>query len=76
MVTDGDAVTVVPVVWFKPVAGLHEYVSAPPAVKSTELPKQMEGLGGFTVTTGAGFTVTVTESVSLPHPPASVTITV
>ena len=68
VVTVGDAVTVIPVVWFKPVEGDHEYVSAPPAVKSTELPKQIEGLGGFTVTTGAGFTVTVTAVLGPVHP--------
>jgi len=45
-----------------PDAGLQEYVEAPDAVNTVELPLQIE-VEGLTVTAGEEFTVTVTEAV-------------
>ena len=56
---DGLAVTVEPVVALRLVAGLHEYVFAPAAVSVTDCPAHTAA-GVVTVTTGSGFTVTVT----------------
>ena len=75
MVVVGLAVTVVPVVDDKPVAGLHVYVVAPLAVKDVLLPLQITAVVGETVTVGFGFTLTVTVAV-LVHPFASVPVTV
>ena len=54
----GLAVTVAPVVALKPVDGDHEYVEAPLAVSDTELPVQILGAVGVTLTIGAALTVT------------------
>ena len=62
----GFAVTDEPVVALNAVAGLHEYVLAPFAVSVTDCPEQT-GAGVLTVTTGRGFTVTVT-CVEPVHP--------
>ena len=59
VVEDGLAVTLEPVVELKFVDGVHAYVLAPFAVSVTELPLHTAA-GVFTVTTGGGFTVTVT----------------
>ena len=56
---DGFAVTLEPVVALKAVEGLQLYVLAPAAVSVTDCPAQT-GAGVVTVTTGRGFTVTVT----------------
>ena len=65
----GVEVTVAPVVALRYVAGLHEYVFAPLAVSVVFCPVQMV-MFGETVTTGTGFTVTVTCAVAV-HPSAS-----
>jgi hypothetical protein len=65
----GFAVTLEPVVALSAVAGLHEYVFAPLAVSVVDCPAQYVTLGD-TVTTGIGFTVTVTCAVAV-HPFAS-----
>lgn len=59
----------------RPVEGDQEYVDAPEAVKLTEEPAQIEGVLGETLTTGIGFTVTVTV-VLATHPAAEVPVTV
>ena len=74
VVTVGVAVTGVPVVALKPVAGPHTYVAAPPALSEVELPMQLLTLPEV-VTVGSGLTVTVTLPV-LVQPPASVPVTV
>jgi hypothetical protein len=66
VVAVGFAVTVAPVVELKPVAGDHEYVVAPFAVSVVDCPTQKLTFGE-TVTTGSGFTVTVTCVVPV-HP--------
>ena len=66
VVEDGFAVTLEPVVALNAVDGLHEYVLAPDAVNVTDCPEQT-GAGVVTVTTGIGFTVTVT-TVEPVHP--------
>jgi hypothetical protein len=66
VVVAGFAVTEEPVVELSAVAGLHAYVVAPPAVSVTDCPAQT-GAGVVTVTTGSGFTVTVT-CVEPVHP--------
>ena len=53
----GLAVTILPVVALKPVAGVQLYVVAPFAVSDTELPEQTVAV--FTVIVGVGITVTV-----------------
>ena len=75
MVTDGDAVTVAPVVALNPVDGFHVYVNAPEAVSPTDPDGQMSDDDGVIVTTGNGFTVTVTVVVET-HPLAAVPVTV
>ena len=67
-------VTSVPVVALKPVAGLHPYVLAPPAVRFVEPPEQILTLPDV-VTVGTGLIVTVTAAV-LVHPLALVPVTV
>ena len=74
VVEDGLAVTLEPVVELRLVDGVQVYVLAPLAVSVTELPIQI-GDGVGTVTTGSGFTVTVTCAVA-EHPLASVPVTV
>src|SRR5258706_16457121 len=69
MVEDGLAITLGPVVVLRDVAGLHVYVFAPLAVSVVLCPVQM-AVFGETVTTGMGFTVTVTCVVAV-HPSAS-----
>src|SRR5258707_14218846 len=64
IVEDGLAVTDEPAVELNAVAGLQEYVLAPPAVRVTDCPAQIAA-GLVTVTTGSGFTVTVTSSLWL-----------
>ena len=66
VVEDGLAVTEEPVVALKADDGLHVYVLAPFAVSVTDCPEQIAA-GVFTVTTGTGFTVTVT-CVEPVHP--------
>jgi hypothetical protein len=66
VVVAGFAVTLEPVEALKAVDGLHAYVVAPPAVNVTDCPEQT-GAGVVTVTTGNGFTVTVT-CVEPVHP--------
>jgi len=68
------AVTELPVVELNPAAGLQEYVEAPDAVNTVELPLQIE-VEGLTVTVGLGFTVTVTVA-ELVHPFVAVPTTV
>ena len=70
----GLAVTGDPLVLLKPVEGLQLYVFAPPAVNVVDCPEQIV-TGGETVTTGNGFTVTVTCAV-LVQPGADVAVTV
>jgi len=65
-VEDGFAVTEEPVVAVSAVDGVHEYVLAPLAVSVTDCPAQT-ATGVLTVTTGTGFTVTVT-TVEPMHP--------
>src|SRR5258706_5359746 len=65
-VEDGLAVSDDPAVELNAVAGLQEYVLAPPAVRVTDCPAQIAA-GVVTVTTGSGFTVTVT-CVEPVHP--------
>jgi hypothetical protein len=69
---EGVAVTEVPVVALKPVAGAQEYVLAPLAVSIEDLPEQMVGFGEI-VTVGRGLTVTVV--VAVVEQPFAVTIT-
>jgi hypothetical protein len=69
IVAAGVAVTDAPVVLFRSVAGLHEYVLAPLAERVTDCPAQIAG-GVFTVIRGNGFMVTVTCAVAV-HPEAS-----
>ena len=68
-VETGVAVTLAPFVALSPVAGDHEYVFAPLAVSTVFCPLQIV-MSGETVTTGIGFTVTVTCAVAV-HPFAS-----
>jgi hypothetical protein len=72
VVTVGLATTTLLVVELKPVAGVHEYVVAPLAVKVAEVPAQTVAL--FTVTVGVG--LTVTWLVSAPVHPLDVPVTV
>jgi hypothetical protein len=68
VVAAGFAVTLVPVVADKPVAGDHVYVDAPLAVSVTAgEPAHLDAAG--TVITGIGFTVTVV--VVVPTQPAA-----
>ena len=71
VVAAGFAVTVAPVVALNPVAGDHVYVAAPLAVNVPGIPGQIVVEG--TVTTGNGFTVTVTVIV-LTQPAALVPV--
>lgn len=73
VVTVGLAVTVVPVVALKPVAGAQAYVAAPAPVNVILLPKQIAP--EFTVTVNTLITVTVAIAVFV-HPFASVPVTV
>lgn len=59
MVAEGDAVTEAPDVAESPVAGDHEYVLAPEAVRETFPPGAMVADAGETDTVGAGLTATV-----------------
>src|SRR5947207_10400439 len=71
----GLAVTGEPVVELSAVDGVHKYVVAPLAVSvAVCCPTQIAG-GGATVTTGRGFTFTVT-CVDAVHPFTSVPVTV
>jgi hypothetical protein len=72
VVTDGFAVTVLPVVALSPAEGVQEYVVAPVAVRVADPPLQI--VGEFTVTTGKRFTVTVEEAV--PSQPDVVPVTI
>ena len=69
IVEDGLATTVGPVVVLRDVEGLQEYVLAPLAVSVVFCPVQMVR-SGETLSTGIGFTVTVTCAVAV-HPSAS-----
>jgi hypothetical protein len=73
VVAGGLAVTDAPVVEDKPVAGDHEYVDAPLAVKVPEAPAQM--VIGAALIAGNGLTVTVTVVVPV-QPFAVVPVTV
>ena len=68
------AVTLEPVDALRFVEGVQEYVCAPLAVRVVDAPLQI-GAGVATVTTGSGFTVTVTCAVA-EQPFASVPVTV
>jgi hypothetical protein len=67
VVADGFAVTEDPVVALKPVAGDHEYVEAPEALRVPGVPAHIAMAG--TVITGSGLTVIVATAVPV-HPPA------
>jgi len=67
-------VTLAPVVALKPVAGLHVYVVAPPALSVVELPEHMVGEVAVAVTVGVGLTVTVTVAVFVQPPVVPVTV--
>jgi len=73
IVADGFATTDAPVVALNAVAGLHKYELAPLAVRVVDCPSHIDA--EETVTTGSGFTVTVTCAVA-EHPFASVPVTV
>jgi hypothetical protein len=73
VVVVGLAVTALPVVALKPVAGLHVYVLAPLAVNEVEVPAQI--VGEPTVKVGVGFTVTVVVAVVV-QPAADVAVIV
>jgi hypothetical protein len=60
VVEDGVAIGLEQVVHDRPVAGDHEYVLAPDAVTTVELPAHTDVLVGDTVTVGLLVTVTVT----------------
>ena len=78
-VVAGFAVTTLPVVALKPIAGLHVYVVAPVAVNPTEPPEQnVVGPDGVIVTVGLVFTVigTKAESEQEPLAPTTVYVTV
>ena len=75
VVDDGFAVTVEPVVALNPVAGLHVYVDAPLALRVAVCCPTQIGGGVGTITTGRGFTVTVT-CVDAVHPFISVPVIV
>lgn len=75
IVLPGPALTTAPVVVFKPVDGLHEYVFAPLAVNVTLSPEHTDVAEGVTVTVGEGNTLITTESV-LEQPFALVPVTV
>jgi hypothetical protein len=55
------------------VAGLHEYVVAPPAVSVVELPEHI-AVEGETVTVGGAVTVITTVCVALQLPVVPVTV--
>src|ERR1700752_3997221 len=69
----GLAVTVEPMLALKLVAGLHEYVLAPLAVRVVNCPVQI-GEGVATLITGIGFTVTVTCAVAVQPSASPVTV--
>jgi hypothetical protein len=73
MVETGFATTEEPVVALNEVVGLHVYEFAPLAVSVVDCPLQI--VAEETVTTGRGFTVTVTCVVAV-HPLLSVPVTV
>jgi hypothetical protein len=60
----GLAVTELPVVADKPVAGVQLYVVAPPAVSDVELPAHI--VGELTEMVGNGFTVTIALPETVP----------
>lgn len=64
VVTEGLAITIVPVVVLKPDDGIHEYVVAPPAVKTAESPLQIV-VALLTVAVGEGLTDMVVTVVFL-----------
>ena len=75
VVAVGVDTTESPVAGFKPVTGDHEYVFAPDAESITESPEHTAGLAGAVVSTGKGFTVTVTVVESLqPLPDLPTTV--
>ena len=55
----GVAITVAPVVSFKPVPGDHEYVEAPEAVMVVDVPLHTVALVGVLEIVGKAFTVTL-----------------
>ena len=75
VVEEGKAETFAPVVPDSPVAGDHEYVSPPLAVRLTELPPGLQMIAdeGFIITVGKGFTITAIEVVH-DKPQASETV--
>ena len=75
VVVTGFALTLAPVVTFKPVPGIQVYVAAPLAVSDVELPEQMIAEEGVTVTVGRGYMVITCEAVPV-QPPAPVPVTV
>jgi hypothetical protein len=73
VVTDGLAITLEPVVVFRPAPGDHVKVFAPLAVSVVEPPLHITPL--FTVTVGNGFTDTVVTEDVCEHPFPFVTVT-
>jgi hypothetical protein len=74
VVTTGFAVTLLPVVALKAVAGDHTYVSAPETASTVEFPTQIE-TSPVLVITGDGFITTFILDTET-HPAESVTVTV
>jgi hypothetical protein len=74
IVVVGLAVTLLPVVPLRPVAGDQVYVVAPVAVRTVELPLHKEG--ELTDTTGVVLGGIVTVPIPVRHPVASRTVTV
>jgi hypothetical protein len=73
VVAPGLAITLLPVVVFNPVAGLHVYVLAPLAVIVTEVLEQSEL--GLMITVGEGLMVTVeVPGLKVQPPPLPLTV--
>ena len=74
VVTEGDAVTLAPVVAERPAAGPHAYVDAPVAeIAMPGPPEQNVAEVGVTLTAGSGFTVSATVVVKEAAHPSDTT---